>query len=222
MNILQFWPQLLSGVIVTIKLMLSALVLGFFLASILTALAESGFFFLKWLVKVFVFIICGTPLLIQIFIIYYGSGQFHWLLETIVWSVLRQPFSCAVIALAINTSAYTTVLLLSAIRSVPTGEIEAAEALGLSRWKVYQKIIISRAIRIVLPAYSNEVSMILKGTSLASTITLMDVMGVIRHLVAMTYDIIPFFLLAGIIYFILNTFIIGVFYFFEKKLTFQC
>lgn len=221
MNILQYWPQLLSGVVITIELMLSALVLGLFLAALLTALSESGFSFLEAPVNVFVFIIRGTPLLVQIFIIYYGSGQFHWLRETILWSVLKRPFGCAVIALAINTSAYTTVLLRGAIRSIPTGEIEAAKALGLSRWKAYQRIIIPRAIRIVLPAYSNEVIMILKGTSLAGTITLMDIMGVTRHLIAMMYEVIPLFFLAGIIYFVLNALIMSVFYFLEKKLTFQ-
>ena len=135
--------------------------------------------------------------------------------------MLKQPFGCAVIALALNTSAYTYVLLQGAIRSVPRGEIEAAHALGLSTWQTYQRIIIPRAIRIVLPAYSNEVIMILKGTSLAGTITLMDIMGMTRHLIAMTYEVIPLFLLAGIIYFISNALIMGVFYFFEKKLAYQ-
>ena len=217
MNILQYWPQLLSGVVITIELMLFALVLGLFLAALLTTLSESGFSFLEAAVNIFVFIIRGTPLLVQIFIIYYGSGQFHWLRETILWSVLKRPFGCAVIALAINTSAYTTVLLRGAIRSIPIGEIEAARALGFSRWKAYQRIIIPRAIRIVLPAYSNEVIMILKGTSLADTITLMDIMGVTRHLIAITYEVIPLFFLAGIIYFILNALIMSVFYFLEKN-----
>ena len=221
MNLFQYWPQFFSGMLVTIKLMVTALSSGLLLVLILTILAESGLMLLKLSVNALVFVIRGTPLLVQIFIIYYGSGQFYWLRETILWSVLKRPFCCAVIALAFNTSAYTYVLLQGAIRSVPRGEIEAAHALGLSMWQIYRRIIIPRAIRIVSPAYSNEVIMVLKGTSLVGTITIMDIMGITRHLIAMTYDVIPLFLLAGIIYFILNALIMGVFYFLEKRLAYQ-
>ncbi len=201
MTILAYLSQLLSGAVITVELMLSALTCGLFLALFFTTCAESDCSLLKGLIKGFVFIIRGTPLLVQIFIIYYGSGQFHWLHETILWVVLKKPFGCGVVALALNTSAYTYVLLRGAIHSVPMGEIEAAKALGLSRWQLYKRIVIPRAARIALPAYSNEVIMILKGTSLAGTITLMDVMGVTRQLISMTYEVIPLFLLAGIIYF---------------------
>ena len=221
MNFFQYWPQFFSGTLVTIELMAAGLLLGLLLALILTIFAESSLKLLKLPINVFVFIIRGTPLLVQNFIIYYGSGQFHWLKETILWSVLKQPFSCAVIALVLNTSAYTYVLLQGAIRSVPRGQTEAAYALGLSMWQTYRRIIIPHAIRVVLPVYSNEAIMILKGTSLAGTITLMDLMGMTRHLIAMTYEVIPLFLIAGIIYFILNTLIMGIFYFLEKKLAYQ-
>lgn len=216
------FSQFLSGTLITVKLMLSALTCGLFLALIFTICVESGYSWLKGIIGGFVFVIRGTPLLVQIFIIYYGSGQFHWLHETILWSsVFKKPFGCAVVALAVNTSAYTYVLLQGAIRSVPVGEIEAANALGFSRWQLYKRIVIPRAGRIALPAYSNEVIMVLKGTSLASTITLMDIMGVTRQLISMTYEVIPLFLISGIIYFFLNFLIMAIFYFLEKKFSYQ-
>ncbi len=209
--------QLFSGAAITLELMALALLIGLSLALMLTLLSESHRVYLKAPVDVFVFIIRGTPLLVQIFIIYYGSGQFAWLRETFLWTVLKAPFGCAVIALALNTSAYTTVLLRGAIRSIPKGEIEACYALGFSRWQMLHRIVIPRAFRLALPAYSNEVVMILKGTSLASTITLMDLMGVTRHISAITYETIPLFIMAGIIYLILNGLIMAAFRRLEKK-----
>ena len=221
MNVLHFLPLLLSGTLVTLELMVLALLIGLCLAFILTILTEGRWPWLKLPAQVFVFVIRGTPLLVQFFIIYYGSGQSHWLRETFLWVILKQPFGCAVVALAFNTSAYTSVLLRGAIRSVPHGEVEACQALGLSTWQMYRRVIIPRAIRIALPAYSNEVIMILKGTSLASTITLMDIMGMTKHLIAITYETIPLLILAGVIYFLLNGLIMTAFHFAEKRLVVQ-
>lgn len=211
MNALTIITKLSSGLGLTLELTLLSLILGLSLALILTVLAESRFTYLTKSVDAFVFVIRGTPLLVQIFIIYYGSGQFLWVRDSFLWTILKQPMGCAIIALMLNTSAYTTVLLRSAIRSIPTGEIEACYALGLSRWQMFHRIIIPRAFRIALPAYSNEVIMILKGTSLVSTITLMDLMGVSRNLIAMTYDTIPIFIITGLLYLLLNGVIMWVF-----------
>lgn len=219
MNVLHYIPQLLSGTAVTLQLMVVALALGLCLALLLTACLESGKIYLKAPIDAFVFAIRGTPLLAQFFIIYYGSGQLFWLRETFLWSILKHPFGCAVIALALNTSAYTAVLFRGAIHSVPQGEIEACYALGLSKWQMYRRIILPRAFRIVLPAYSNEVIMILKSTSLASTITLMDLMGVTRHIIALNFETIPMLILAGIIYLLLNGIVMGVFTLLERKLS---
>jgi len=155
--------------------------------------------------------------LVQIFIIYYGSGQWAWLRNSFLWDIFRHPFGCAAIALAVNTAAYTTALLTGAIQAVPKGEVEACEVLGFSRWQLLRRIIFSRAWRMALPAYSNEVIMILKSTSLASTITLLDLMGVMRQMIARTYEVLPFFIMAGFLYLILNGLIIGVFRLLERK-----
>jgi His/Glu/Gln/Arg/opine family amino acid ABC transporter permease subunit len=142
----------------------------------------------------------GTPLLVQIFLIYYGSGQFDWIKETPAWLILRDAGSCAVLAFSLNTAAYTAEILRGAVEAVPRGEIEAAMALGMSRFLVFRLIALPRAFRIALPAYGNEVILVIKSSSLASTITLLDITGVARTLVAHTYAPYEIFLVAGALY----------------------
>lgn len=218
MNVYQYLPQLLSGVLTTLELMLCALLIGALLAILLTVCSYLKFWPLNVLVNGYKFFIRGTPLLVQIFLIYYGSSQWGFLHESVLWELFKQPFACAVIALAINTSAYSAELFSGAIASIPKTEIDAARALGLSIWDRLCKIIAPRALRIVLPAYSNEVIIILKSTALASTITLLDFMGVINKLIAQTYATIFLLALAGSVYLVLNLLIIMSFKFVEKKL----
>jgi len=214
-----FW-QLLSGALTTIELMLLAILFGLSLAVIFTLLSLTKKMFFTWPINAFIYFIRGTPLLVQIFLIYYGSGQFTWLRESGLWFIFKEPFACAVIALALNTSAYTTVLLRGAIASVPTAEVQAAKALGMSYLLTLRRIILPRALRIVLPAYSNEVVMVLKGTSLASTITLLELMGMTRQIIAQTYQTIEFFLIAGLLYLILNGLVMFGFKVLEKRLAY--
>ncbi len=201
-------PLLFSGVLTTLELMVCALAIGLCLALILTLLTYLNFKPINWLINLYTFFIRGTPLLIQIFLIYYGSSQFTLLRESFLWVLFKQPFACAVIALAINTSAYTIELFRGAIGSVPKGEIEACHALGMSTLQRLRKVVAPRALRMVLPAYSNEVIIILKSTTLASTITLLDLMGVTNQLISETYNTIPLLMVAGIIYLIINMLII--------------
>lgn len=212
----QYWPQLLSGTLTTIELMLLSLAFGLGMAIFMTLCLALKKPYLTIPINIFIFLIRGTPMLVQIFIIYYGSGQFDFIRASFLWLILKQPFACAVIALAINTSAYTTVLFTGAINSVPPGEIEACKAIAMSKLQMLWYIILPKAIRIALPAYSNEAIMILKGTSLASTITILDLMGVTRQIIAQTYATIECFIFAGIIYLILNTIIMSLFKLAEK------
>jgi arginine transport system permease protein len=208
---LAYFLQLASGVGMTVVLMLATLITGGFLAGLMTLVLVSDHVVLKKCVSGFIFFIRGTPLLVQIFLIYFGLGQFDWLRDSPVWFVLREPLWCAVIALACNTSAYTTVLWKGAIDAVPAGEVLACKALGMSRRLRYTRLIFPRAMRMVLPAYSNEVIIILKSTSLVSTITLLDLMGVTNQLIAQTYQTLPFLTLAAGIYLTFNVIIISVF-----------
>lgn len=213
----QSLPAMSAGLLITLELMVCSLTVGLWLAVIMTLCSATERVYLKAPINAFVFFIRGTPLLVQIFIIYYGSGQWAWLRTTFLWDILRHPFYCATLALAINTAAYTTALLTGAIGAVPRGEMEACQVLGLSRWQMLRRIIFPRAWRMALPAYSNEVIMILKSTSLASTITLLDLMGVMRQMIARTYEVLPFFIMAGLLYLLLNTLIIGIFKYLERK-----
>lgn len=217
MTFIDFIPQLASGLGTTILLMLSALAVGTVLALFMTLGMISKHPWLALPIHAFVFFMRGTPLLVQIFLIYFGLGQFEWLRDTPLWLILREPFACAVIAFALNTSAYTTVLFKGALDSVPHGEVVACQALGMSRGLMLRHIIIPRAIRMALPAYSNEVIMILKGTSLASTITILDLMGVTDEIISQTYQTLPYLCLAGVIYFALNALIISIFRMLERR-----
>ncbi len=217
MNLAHYLPEIAQGVLTTILLMILALFFGLILALLLTLASISKRVYLRAPVEVFVFFIRGTPLLVQIFLIYFGSGQFDWIKNSPLWWLLREPFNCAVIALALNTSAYTMVLLKGAIASVPENEVAACHALGMSRLQMLRRIILPRAFRIALPAYSNEVIMVLKGTSLASTITLLDLMGITNQIIARTYATIEYLCLAGIIYLFLNVFIVGIFKTVERR-----
>lgn len=208
---LEYIPQFLSGLSVTLILMLASVSVGLVLAIIMTICTYSENFFFKKSVDVFVLFIRGTPLLVQIFLIYYGAGQFAWIRDSWIWFLLRDPMACAIIALSINSACYTTVLLQGAIRSVPQNEIAACEAMGMSKWLAFRRIIFPRAFRLAIPAYSNEVIMVLKGTSLASTITLLDLMGITQQLIAQTYATVELYIIAGVIYLILNAVITGVF-----------
>ena len=217
MHLNSYLPQLGNGLILTLMLTIFALILGALLACLMTLGSLSNRVYIKHPIDVWIFFIRGTPVLVQIFLIYFGLGQFDWIRTSSLWFILKNPFACAIIALAINTSAYTTVLLKGTIQSIPEGEIMACKALGMSRYLMMRYILFPRALRLMLPAYSNEVIIILKTTSLASTITLLDLMGITQQIIANTYQTIPLLCLAGAIYLLFNASIIYIFKRVEKN-----
>jgi His/Glu/Gln/Arg/opine family amino acid ABC transporter permease subunit len=204
MPLLAHVPELLNGLAITIILVSSSLIIGVSLAISMTICMVLGNIFLRNIISFLIFFIRGTPMLVQIFLIYYAVGQVEWLRSSELWVILREPMACAIIALSVNTACYTTVLLLGGINSIPKNEIAACDALGMSKWLSLRHVIFPRALRIVLPAYSNEVLMVLKSTSLASTITILDLTGMMQKVVMQTYDIIGVYLIVGIIYLFLN------------------
>lgn len=216
MNDITTLNMLVSGVSITIVLMLSALGIGLNLAIAMVVARVWEQPLLNKLIDGVVFCVCGTPLLVQLFLIYFGLGQFALIRESLAWTVLRDPMGCAIIALAINTACYTYVLLQGALRSVPQNEVAACDALGMSKWLALRRILLPRAFRIALPAYSNEVIMILKSTSLASTITLLDLMGVTQALIAQSYAMTTYYVIAGACYLALNVIVMGVFYVLQR------
>ena len=217
--VLENLPQLLEGAWLTLELVAVSGVLGLALAVPLALARTSPRPWVQALPWSYIYFFRGTPLLVQIFLVYYGLGQFEWIRDSAAWPVLREAYWCAIIAFTLNTSAYTAEILRGAIQAVPGGELEAARALGMGTTTAYRRIVLPRAFRIALPAYSNEVILMLKGSALASTITLLDLTGMARTIIARTYTPIEIFLAAGGLYLVLAALIIGGFRLLERRLS---
>ena len=212
-------PDLLGGAVLTVQLVVFSGIVGLFSGLILALLRLSKHWTVQIIPFLYIFFFRGTPLLVQIFLIYYGLGQFEWVRQSFLWEpVLSQAYWCAIIAFTLNTSAYLAEIIRGAIQAIPIGELEAADAMGLSKWKKLTRITLPRAFGIVIPAYSNEVIFMLKGSALASTIALMDITGVARTISSRTYTNIELFFAAGIVYLLLSWVILFSFRLFEKRM----
>ena len=196
--------KLLAGVPLTLQLALLATVLGAVLALALATMRVSGIAALEAAARLYVFAFRGSPLLVQIFLIYYGLGQFRAVRLSILWPFLREPYWCAVLALTLNTAAYASEIIRGGLLAVPRGEVEAARACGMSRSLVFRRIVLPLAVRQALPAYGNELILMVKATSLASIITLMEITGIAAKLVSDTYRVIEVFVVAGALYLAIN------------------
>ncbi|KAB0540420.1 ABC transporter permease [Pseudochrobactrum algeriensis] len=195
---------MLAGLPLTLKLAATAIALGACLALVIAMMRLSGNVVLDWIARIYVFVFRGTPLLVQIFIIYYGLSQFPAIRHSFLWPILREPYWCAVIALTMNTAAYAGEIIRGGLLSVPHGQIEAAKACGMSRFTAFRRVVMPLAIRQALPAYGNEMISMVKATSLASIITLMEVTGIAAKLIAESYRAIEVFVVAGAIYLSIN------------------
>ncbi|PWC49953.1 ABC transporter permease [Azospirillum sp. TSA6c] len=197
-------PRMLGGLTLTLQLIVGSLALGALVAFGVALLRLSGNRVVETLAAAYVFVFRGTPLLVQIFLVYYGLGQFEFIRDSILWPFLREPYWCAILALTLNTGAYTSEVLRGAILSVPQGQVEAARACGMSRALAFRRIVLPVAIRQMLPAYGNEVILMVKASSLASTITMMEITGVARRMIAQTFAVFEIFIVAGILYLLIN------------------
>jgi octopine/nopaline transport system permease protein len=195
--------ELLGGVPLTLKLAFSAMALGFVLALLLAMARLSGNWLLAFPARLYVTVFRGSPLLVQLFLIYYGLGQFRAVRASFLWPFLREPYWCAILALTLNTAAYASEVIRGGILAVPKGQIEAARACGMSSLLTYRRIILPQALRHALPGYGNELIAITKATALASTITLMEVTGIAARLMNETYRAFEVFTAAGLIYLLL-------------------
>ena len=214
-------PKLLSAAVVTLKLLTLSLFFGIFIGLIFAILRLSKSPIVNKFAYGYSYIFRGTPLLVQIFIIYYGLGQIEYFRSTFLWVVFKEPYWCATIAFALNTGAYTSEILRSAFETIKPGIVEAGRSLGISSRIIFYKIQIPVAIRQSLPAYGNEIILMMKGTSLASTVTLMDITGVAKHIVSTTYKPLEIFITAGGIYLFMTFLIHNLIKFLEKKYSFQ-
>jgi His/Glu/Gln/Arg/opine family amino acid ABC transporter permease subunit len=213
----EHWPRYLSGTWLTIQLVVIAAILGLLLAVpvALARLSENGL--LRGTATAYSLFFRGTPLLVQIFLVYFGLGQFGFIRSSFLWPFLREAYVCALITFVLNTAAYSAEVVRGGILAVPKGEIEAAKACGMSTFTTYRLVTLPRAFSIALPAYSNEVIILMKGTALASTITLLELMGEAQLISSRTYKPIQVFVIAGIIYYLLTLVITRIFGWLERR-----
>ena len=194
-------PALLEGAALTVEITLLSLAVGFAVAVPAALMRLSPRPWVRLPAHGYILYFRGTPLLVQLFLVYYGSGQFSAFLESIgLWGLFREAYFCALLTLTLNTGAYTAEILRGAIRAVPRGHVEAAQALGMGRALAFRRIVFPSAFRIALPAYTNEVVFLLQATSLVSIITLLDLTGVARIVVARSFEPYKLYIAAGLIY----------------------
>jgi arginine/ornithine transport system permease protein len=172
----------------------------------------------RFAIWLFIYFFRGTPLLVQLFMIYYGLGQFEVVRTSVAWPLLREAWFCALLAFSLNTAAYTAEILRGAIEATPRGEIEAAQAFGMRRSQLYRRIILPGAFRRALPAYANEVIFMLHGTALASVVTLIDITGAARIINSRYYTPYEAFLTAAGLYLALTFLIVFTFSRLEHRL----
>ena len=214
-------PKLLGAVVITLKLLSLSLLFGMFIGFLFAILRINKNPLINKFAYGYSYIFRGTPLLVQIFIIYYGLGQIEYFRSTFLWVIFKEPYWCAIIAFSLNTGAYTSEILRSAFQTIKLGIIEAGKSLGISNKIIFYKIQIPIAIRQSLPAYGNEIILMMKGTSLASTVTLMDITGVAKHIVSTTYKPLEIFITAGGIYLFMTFLIHNLIKYLEKKYSFN-
>ena len=214
-------PKLLNAAVITLKLLSVSLIIGLFMGLFFAILRLNKNIFINRFAYGYSYVFRGTPLLVQIFIIYFGLGQIEYLRSTVLWVILKEPYWCAIIAFALNTGAYTSEILRSAFQTIKPGIIEAGKSLGISNKVIFYKIQIPIAIRQSLPAYGNEIILMMKGTSLASTVTIMDLTGVAKYIISTTFKPIEVFIVAGGIYLFMTFIIHNVIKFLEKKYSFN-
>ena len=214
------FPKLLNATLVTLKLLSLSVIFGLILGLFFAILRLNKNIFLNKFSYFYSYVFRGTPLLVQIFIIYFGLGQIEFLRSSFLWIILKEPYWCAIIAFSLNTGAYTSEILRSAFETINKGFIEAGDSLGISKRIIFYKIQIPIAIRQSLPAYGNEIILMLKGTSLASTVTLMDLTGVAKYIISTTFKPIEVFIVAGGIYLFMTFIIHNFIRYLEKKFSY--
>ena len=219
--IISSFPKMLGAAVITVKLLAFSLAIGLLIGLFFAVLRLNKNIFINKFAYGYSYLFRGTPLLVQIYIIYFGLGQIEFIRSTFLWVILKEPFWCAIIAFALNTGAYTSEILRSAFQTIKPGVIEAGKSLGISNKVIFYKIQIPIAIRQSLPAYGNEIILMLKGTSLASTVTIMDLTGVAKHIISTTFKPVEVFILAGSIYLFMTFIVHNVIKFLERKYSFS-
>jgi arginine/ornithine transport system permease protein len=210
-------PEFARGIGVCLTLLAICLATGFVLSLPLAIARVSSNPWIANPVWLFTYVFRGTPLLVQLFVIYYGFAQFPLVRESALWPLFREAWFCAWLAFALNTTAYTTEIFAGALRATPHGEVEAAHAYGLTGWTLYRRILLPSALRRALPQYGNEVIGLMHATAIASTVTLVDITRVARDVYANHLLPVEAFGTAAVIYFVLTFAFVGLFKLLERR-----
>ncbi|GJL81565.1 MAG: amino acid ABC transporter permease [marine bacterium B5-7] len=215
----KYGPKMISGLVVTLGLVVTSLVFGSLLSLPIAMGRMSKNRLLSGLAYAYVYFFRGTPLLAQTFLVYYGLGSFSEELKSMgLWGFFREAWNCAVFAFTLNTAAYQAEILRGAIESVPRGQTEGAQALGLTKWRIFQKIIMPQALIVALRPYGNEIILMIKGSAIVAIITVYDLMGETRRAYSRTFDF-QTYLWAAIMYLVMVEAIRLVWDRFEVRLT---
>ena len=211
--------KILKGVPLTLEVVFISTLLGFGLAIIVALMRISDNKLYSVPAYSFIYLIRGTPLLLQLYFVYYGISQFSFVRESFLWPILREPFWCGIITLTISTGAYSAEIIRGGIQSVSQGYIESGKALGLGRISLFFRIVMPITIRQALPAYGNELILMVKASSLISIVTLMEITGIARTIISKTYAPVEIFLVAGSIYLFINFIITRLVKYAENRLS---
>ena len=200
--------KIVEGIPLTLQVVSISTILGIFLAVAVALMRISGNRLMSLPAYYFVYLIRVTPLLLQLYFVYYGLSQFEAIRESILWPILKEPYWCGIITLTISTGAYSSEIIRGGILSVSKNYIEASGALGLSQIKTFMLITLPITVRQALPAYGNELILMVKASSLISIVTLMEITGIARTIISKTYAPVEIFLVAGSIYLVINFIIV--------------
>ena len=195
--------KLLQGVPLLLNLAVFSIIIGVILAFLIARMRMSDSLPVRWAGRVYVLIFRGTPLLLLLFLIYYGLGQFPTIRASFLWPFLRDAYWCSLLALVLNTAASGSELIRGGLMAVPHGAVEAARAFGMSRLLLFRRIILPIALRHALPAYTSEIILMIKATSQASIVTLLEVTGIANKLISETYRALEIFICAALIYLVI-------------------
>lgn len=217
-GVIASWRIYFEGLILTVELVGLSVLLGSCLAVPVALMRVSRIVLLNWPAWAYTYVMRGTPLLVQLYIIYYGFAQFEVVRESWAWVFLRSPWWCALIAFTLNTAGYTAEILRGGIETTPKGQIEAAQAYGMGRLAVFRHIVLPGAFRRALPAYSNEVIFLLHGSAIASTVTLIDILGAAQVVNTNFFTPYAAFITAALIYMAITFTLIFLFQRLERRL----
>ncbi len=217
--LIQYWPRLLDGTLMTIKLTLLGALIAGMVSPFFALVRVHSSPIAQAPLRLYISFMRGTPILAQLFLIFYGSGQFRpFLQEWGLWAFFRDPFNCALLAFVLNSTAYQTEILRGGIMGVPQGEIEAAKAIGMSRARALRRVIFPHAYRIAWPALGNEVILLMKASALASIVTVFDLMGRTRQIFSRSFDF-SVYLWAALIYLCITAIFVLLWHQSERRLS---